>query len=164
MAGRNARTVVVGIGNLDRGDDAAGRLAVRRLRTMLPPGTLACEQDGEVTSLLAAIESAASAYLIDACVSGAPAGTVRRLDVAASPLPLDTLSLSSHGLGLAEAVELARALGLLPPCCIVYAIEASSVEPGGGVSPEVSAAVAETAERIRRELSDESLAGGRTDA
>ena len=164
MAANNARTTVIGIGNPDRGDDAAGRLATRRLAGAVPPAIEVSEQDGEVTSLLAAIENAAAVYLIDACASGAKPGTVHRFDVAAGPLPHETFSLSSHGLGLAEAIELARALGQLPPRCIVYAIEAGSVEPGGAVSPAVSAAIEETSERVRRELLAATSEEGPSDA
>lgn len=164
MAAHNAKTVVIGIGNPDRGDDAAGRLAARRLAGVLSSGIEVRELDGEVTSLLAAIEKAAVAYVIDACASGAKAGTVRRFDVAAGPLPHETFSLSSHGLGLAEAIELARALGQLPPRCIVYAIEAGSVELGGAASSAVSAAVEETGERILLELFGEATKGGLGDA
>jgi hydrogenase maturation protease len=164
MAASDARTIVIGIGNPDRGDDAAGRLAARRLAAMLPPAVEVSEHDGEVTSLLAAIESAAAVYLIDACASRAKPGTVRRFDVTTGPLPHETFSLSSHGLGLAEAIELARALDQLPPRCIVYAIEAGSVEPGGAVSPAVLAAIEETSERVRRELLSAASEEGQSDA
>jgi len=130
----------------------------------LPPAVEVSEHDGEVTSLLAAIESAAAVYLIDACASRAMPGTVHRFDVAASPLPHETFGLSSHGLGLAEAIELARALGQLPPCCIVYAIDVAAVEAGGAVSPAVSAAIEETCERLRRELLAAISEEGQSDA
>jgi hydrogenase maturation protease len=164
MAAHDGRTIVIGIGNPDRGDDAAGRLAARRLAAVLPPAIEVSEHHGEVASLLAAIESAAAVYLIDACASGAKPGTVRRFDATSAPLPHETFGLSSHGLGLAEAIELARALGQLPPLCIVYAIEAGSVEPGGAVSPAVSAAIEETCERLRRELLAATSEEGQSDA
>ena len=60
---------------------------------------------------------------------------------AATPLPRGALGMSTHGFGLAEALELARALGQLPRRCIVYAIEGASFETGAPLSPEVAAAV-----------------------
>lgn len=152
MSDRDHRLVVIGIGNPDRGDDAAGRAVVRWLDGKLPPDVELVEHDGEPASLLARLENVAAAYLIDACMSGSDVGIVRRFDVGAAPLPQQAFSLSTHGLGLAEAVELARALGELPDTCIVYGIESGSFEQGAPMSPPVATAVAEVGERVRREV------------
>lgn len=146
------RRIVLGIGNPDRGDDAAGRAVVRLLRGAPPDGVEIVEQDGEATAVLAQLEDAAAAFVVDACASGAPAGTVRRFDVAAGPLPQAAFGLSTHGFGLAEAIELARALGQLPPYCVVYAIEGSSFDAGAPLSSTVAAAVVAVAERLRAEI------------
>ncbi len=152
MARARPRGIVVGIGNPERGDDAAGRLVARRLREIASVEIEIAESDGESTTLLALLEGAERAILIDACVSGAEAGTVRRFDVSAAPLPEARFSISTHGLGLGAAVELARALGQLPPRTIVYAIEAAGFETGEPLSPAVAAAVAETTNRISAEI------------
>ncbi len=171
------RRVVVGIGNPDRGDDAAGRLVARRLAAMigalssdtLPPtphpvppsqggrdrvggffgnAVEIYECDGEATEILGCIEGADQAYLVDACVSGAEGGTVHEFDAAAGPLAAARFGISTHGFGLAEAIELARALGRLPAVCMVYAIEGERFETGTGVSPAVARAVDEVAESL----------------
>lgn len=147
------RRIVLGIGNPDRGDDAAGRAVARRLRGAPPAGVAVAEADGEATAVLAQLEGAETAFLVDACLSGAPAGTVHRVDVASAPLPPDTFGLSTHGLGLSEAVELARALGRLPATCVVYAIEGASFDPGAPLSPAVAEAVEAVAGRLLAELS-----------
>ena len=157
MGDGRSGTVVIGIGNPDRGDDAAGRIVAHWLRCRVPRYVEIREEAGEVTSLLACLEGAEMGCLVDACASGAPAGTVRRFDAAAAPLPAEAFRWSSHGLGLAEAVELARALGQLPPRCIIYAIEAASFEAGAPVSPAVAAAIAEVGSRVREELHDARL-------
>lgn len=144
--------VVLGIGNPERGDDAAGRQVARLLRWRLPEDVEVAEHDGEATALLARLDGAAAAFLIDACTSGAPAGTVRRFDVSAGPLPQAAFGLSTHGFGLAEAVDLARALGQLPPRCVVYAIEGASFAEGAPLSPAVAAAVADVARRLGAEI------------
>ena len=146
------RRIVLGIGNPDSGDDAAGRAVVRRLRGVLPEHIDIIEQDGEATSLLARIDGAAEIFLVDACSSGAPAGTVRRFDVTRTKLPPGAFGLSTHGFGLAEAVELARALGQLPPRCIVYAIEGATFAAGAELSPAVAASVVDVAGRLRAEI------------
>lgn len=158
MAG--TRCIVIGVGNPDRGDDAAGRMAARRLQDMSPAGVEVVEEDGEATSLLARFDGADRALLIDACVSGTEPGTVHRFDVSGERLPQGHFGLSTHGFGLSEAVELARALGQLPRRCVVYAIEVASVEPGDDLSPEVAAAIDEVAERISAELDDDKMKGG----
>ena len=156
--------IVIGIGNPDRGDDAAGRAVAQRLHGTVPPEVEIVEHDGEATSLMARLEGAAVAFLIDACASAAPAGTVRRFDVSAVPLPHGAFSLSTHGLGLGEAIELARALGQLPSRCIVYAIEAGSFEAGDPLSPPVAVAISDVGEQVRAEISDADAPGGRIDA
>lgn len=152
MARTGGHSLIIGIGNPGRGDDAAGRAVARWLHGRVPPDIEILEHDGESASLVAHFEGIAAAYLIDACVSGAPAGTVRRFDVAAAPLPQKAFGLSTHGLGLAQAVELARALEELPQRCIVYAIEGVSFDPGAPLSPLVAAAVAAVGEKLRGEV------------
>ena len=147
-----ASVVVIGVGNPDRGDDAAGREVVRRLSADAAKNVRFIEADGEASNLLAYLDGASTAFLVDACVSGAPAGTVRRIDLAKEGLPRARYGLSSHGLGLAEALELAQALGQLPTSCVIYAIEAESVDFGAPLSAPAARGVAETVEALRREL------------
>lgn len=149
-----SRRLVIGIGNPDRGDDGAGRLVARQLRGTLPDAVEALEHSGEATSLLAHLETAAGAWLVDACTSPAAAGTVRRFDVVAAPLPQDAMTLSSHGMGLNDAIELARVLGQLPRRCIVYTIDAEQFETGQPPSQAVITAARDVSDRIRRELDD----------
>lgn len=154
MAANGGRTLVLGIGNPDRGDDAAGRIVARRLSGALPDGVEVDEHDGEATALLARIDGADAVYWVDACASGKAPGTVHRFDVAAAPLPSLSLGVSTHGFGLGEAVELARTLGCLPQRAVVYAIEGASFDAGAALSPPVAAAVAEVARRLRAEIAD----------
>jgi hydrogenase maturation protease len=113
------------------------------------------EHGGEATTLVAQMVGAASVFLIDACVSGAPPGTVRRFDVSAVPLPEKVaLGLSTHGFGLATAVELARSLGQLPHRCIIYTIEGASFATGAPLSPQVAAGVARVVGRVRAEIAN----------
>jgi hydrogenase maturation protease len=153
--------MVIGIGNPDRGDDAAGRAVARLLRDKLPPGILAVEETGEVSTLMTRLEGLDRAWLVDACTSDGRPGTLLRFDASEEPLPENTFSLSTHGMGLGEAIELARALGQLPRLCIVYAIEARTVEHGTALSPAVSEAVDRAARQLLTEIGN---AGAREDA
>jgi hydrogenase maturation protease len=139
--------IVIGVGNPDRGDDGVGRAVAY----LLKPYMQAIEHDGEATSLLDLLGAAERVWLVDAARSGAVPGTIHRIDCAID-IPQPGNSPSSHGLGIAEAIGLARALGELPPHCIVYAIEAASFAPGAPLSPRVARAAREVAARILVEL------------
>jgi hydrogenase maturation protease len=150
-----SRTVVLGIGNIERGDDGAGCQVARLLRHMLGGRAEVIEQDGEATVILARIEGRDTAYLVDACVSGAPGGTVHRIDVKQEPLPQAYSDVSTHGFGLAAAIELGRALGQLPRRTIVFAIEGERFDPGAPLTEPVATATVIVADRIRSEIDEE---------
>ncbi len=149
---RIGHCMIIGIGNSDRGDDAVGRVVARKLNRQSIPGVRVVEHSGEPASLLDCLTGAESVYLIDASSTGARPGTTRRFDVAAMELARVAFGCSTHGLGLAEAIELARAVGKLPRCCVVYAIEGRTYEVGATLSPEVATAVAEVANQIQNEI------------
>jgi len=135
------RRLVLGVGNPARGDDAVGRVVAQALRPRVPRGVRVVESDGEATAVLAALEQADVAWLVDAARSGAAPGTVHRIDCAAGEALPHRGAVSSHGFGVAEAIALARSLGVLPGRCTVYAIEGADFSPGATLSPAVKAAV-----------------------
>ena len=144
--------LILGIGNPDRGDDGVGRAVACALRASAPRDVRVLEQHGEATALVLALQSVDQAWLIDAARSGAPAGTIHRIDCAlADPAVLGN-AVSSHGFGLAEAIALARAMGSLPNRCIVYAVEAADFTPGTPLSPAVAAAAREVTARILKDI------------
>lgn len=146
------RRVVIGVGNTLRGDDGAGPAVVALLRDAVRSDVEIVAVDGEATELLSLLEGAASAFIIDASGSEGPAGTVRRFDASTSAVPQQKFASTSHGLGVAAVIELARALSRLPPQCVVYTIEGASFEVGAPVSPAVETAAAEVAKRLAGEL------------
>lgn len=145
-----ARVIVIGVGNALRGDDAAGLEVVRRVSARAAAAAIAVrEQEGEALGLLEQWEGAGAAVLVDAIHSGAPAGTVRRVDASLQAIPARLGSSSStHAIGVAEAVELARAMGRLPGRVILYGVEGARFETGEGLSAEVQAAIAEIADAV----------------
>jgi hydrogenase maturation protease len=138
-------TVVIGIGNPDRGDDGVGRVLARRLRARAAPGIEVRECDGEATGLMAAWEGAEEVVLVDACRGAGPPGSVHRLDAAeiAGPGSRRLRHGSTHSFGVTAAVGLARALAGLPLHLVLYAIEGRRFGEGAGLSPEVERAVDE---------------------
>ncbi len=143
---------VVCVGNALRGDDAAGLEVLRLLEGTLPEEVRLVRCEGEPVALLAAWEDCDTAIVVDATHGGGEAGTVRRIQADQAPLPEDLGRASTHVLGVAEAVELARALGRLPARTVVYGIEGGSYDAGAPLSPGVAAATETVAASIRREL------------
>ena len=139
------RRVVVGCGNPDRGDDAAGILVARRLREL---GVEAVENHGDLLALPDSWEGAEQAIIVDTVVTGGPPGRVSSWDARKAPLEKNCFRCSTHAFGVAEAVELARLLDRLPPSLWIYGIEGSRFEPGAPVSPEVAEAVEKVAQEI----------------
>ena len=150
--------IVVGIGHPDRGDDAVGLVVAGKLRDLVPDDVTVLCQDGEGGALLDRLSEVESAVVVDAALSGAPAGTIRRFDTAAQALPPARYGMSTHGFGLADAIELGRVLGSLPERCIVFAIEARSFAIGEPLSPEVAKAADEVVARVLAEVCREGSA------
>ena len=144
--------LVVGIGNPHRGDDRAGLAVARLLRARLPDRSWVIESDGDVGALVEALGREPRLILVDASHSGIRPGTVRRFQAHRDPLPADVGGSSTHALGLAAAIDLARALGRLASEVTVYAIEGRTFGMGDGLSPEVQDAVRGVASDIASEF------------
>jgi hydrogenase maturation protease len=140
---------IIGCGHPDRGDDAAGLLVARRLREL---GIEAREHSGEALELLEAWSGADRVILIDAVCTGSPAGAVSVWEGWSAPVAGETFRCSTHALGLAEAIALARLLDRMPPHLRIYGIEGGQFGCGAKPSPEVVAAVEFVARTIAREV------------
>ena len=147
------RPAVIGVGNEERGDDAVGLEVARLLRAQPCSEADVFEADGEASGLMELWRGRESVVLVDATSSGAPAGSILRLDAGRDPLPARRERSCTHGFGVTEAVELARALGELPSRTVVFGVEGQGWELGAPMSPPVARAVPEVARRVRQELS-----------
>jgi hydrogenase maturation protease len=130
--------LVVGIGNPDRGDDGVGPLVAERVaRLRLPDVEVVA--DGQPLDLVEHLPGHDDVVVVDATRSrgGHRPGTMHVVRVDGTPLGGNGPTLGSHGVGLAEAVELARALGRLPPRLTLVGVEARAAEPGAPLSEPV---------------------------
>jgi len=143
-----SEALVIGVGNPWRGDDGVGPAVARLLAGT--PGIQVAECGGEPAELMQCWSGYERVFLVDALVTGAAPGSLLRL-TAETPLPRPARH-SSHGLGLAEAIELARALDALPPELVIYGIEAESLADGTRLSPAAASGVAELVLSIQSEL------------
>lgn len=131
--------VVIGIGNRMRNDDAAGPFVLDKLAGRLAPGVHLVESRGDPVTLLGWWQSAARAVVVDAVRSGGKPGTIYRFN-GDTPLPARYFRQSTHLVGLADAVEMARTLGRLPRSFVLFGIEAESFDHGTRLSPAVAEA------------------------
>lgn len=145
---RKMTTRIVGCGNPQRMDDGAGILVARRLREL---GICAEIQSGGAFELIADWDREQQVVLIDAVVTGAPAGTVH-VWAGNPPCLSRTQHFSSHGFGLAEAFRLAQILNCLPRQIRMYGIEGDQFDVGERISPEVAAAIEQVAQQIAKEF------------
>jgi hydrogenase maturation protease len=153
------KTVVVGVGNPYRSDDAAGLEVARLVARAAQPGVEVLEHDGEPGGLVESWAGFQTAFVVDAVRSGGPPGKVARFEVTDEPLPDRPVRDSSHALSLGDAVELARVMGRLPERLVVVGITASTFAAGWGLTPEVAAATRVVAEEILAEISAERSGG-----
>ncbi|NUP37153.1 MAG: hydrogenase maturation protease [Streptomyces sp.] len=149
------RIAVIGVGNEFRRDDGVGWAVLARLReraAQQPPGTVLATCDGDPGRLIGLWEGADLAVVVDAAHAhpGVP-GRVHRLELSGGLLA-QPQTTSSHGLGLGEAVELARALDVLPAHLVVYAVEGAESRLGTGLSPAVEDAVEPLVRAVESEL------------
>lgn len=147
-----ATTIVIGVGNESRGDDAAGIAAARLLKSRLPFDIQVLEHCGEITALMDAWRGASYVILIDAVCSGVAPGTFHRLNAASTPVPNSIFPCSTHSFGVADAIEMARALHELPPSFVLYGIEAATFDEGAPLSWAVELAIRTVADQVQKEV------------
>jgi hydrogenase maturation protease len=145
---------VIGCGNPDAGDDALGLLAVRRARDRLPPDVEVVEA-AVALHVLDLLDGADAAVVVDAVRTPGGTrdpGTLVRAEATIDGLPVDVRSsLSSHGLGLAEAVGLAAAVGPVPRL-VFLGLEVGDVRIGESLSPAVAEAMPELVDTLVAEV------------
>lgn len=111
------------------GDDAAGLVLGARLQAAPPPTSEVRVRVRPGLGLLDDFDGAAAVLVVDAVRSGAAPGTLVALDLLGAPPARPRSKASSHGIGVADAVALGRALDRLPPRLDFLGIEAGSTVP-----------------------------------
>jgi hydrogenase maturation protein HypF len=145
---RTALIRIIGIGS-PFGDDAAGLEIARMLAKSPPPDCEVIAADRPGAALVDLLEGASAAILIDAVRSCAPPGTIHEFT-------FDELGgcavrfVSSHDLGVATTIQLARKLGRAPSVGRIIGIEIAPADTTRlcGLSPKTREAVGRAAERV----------------
>ena len=141
-----AGVLVLGVGRGDRGDDAAGPAVAERAMELVPDVTVVARV--EPAGLIDAWADAGLVVVTDAVRSGQPPGTVHVLHACHGPLPVRTGAGGTHGLGLAEVIELGRALDRLPPELVIVGVEAEQFGLGEPMSAQVRTGIELAAQAV----------------
>ena len=132
--------LVVGVGTPAGSDDEIGLALVRTLSRETEYAArctlLECADAAMVASSL--LEWQRPVVLVDAADMGLAPGEYRFFPDSNAAMALKTSSVSTHGLGLAEGLELARTLGCNQPIRI-FGIQPFDLSPKQGLTPEMSA-------------------------
>jgi hydrogenase maturation protease len=144
--------LIIGLGNDYRSDDAVGRVVARKLQAESLDGVRILEETGEGATLIEVWRGADFVILIDAVHSGGEPGEIYRIDANRQQVPRSFFRCSTHAFSVAEAVEMARALGQLPRRLIIYGIEGKNFASGVGLCPVIERAAEETVHRVKAEL------------
>lgn len=147
----SAPRLVIGCGNLLRGDDAAGPLVVRRLGGRYCPADLRCLDAGTAgLDVVLAMQGAGEVTIVDACRSGAEPGTILELSGDDLAEIDSSIGLSIHDLRWSDALAFGRTLfvGEAPASLRVWLVEGAAFEPGSPLTPAVDQAVDRLVERL----------------
>lgn len=148
----DTRVLIIGVGNPDRGDDVAGLAVARALTSHVPSNVTIRESSGDGAALLSDWQGFDVVILIDATPPAGRAGCIRRFDAGEQPLPANFFTDSTHAFGVAQGVEMARALGMLPPKLIIYGVEGRDFAIGTPMSGEISDAIPQVTAMILAQL------------
>jgi hydrogenase maturation protease len=161
-----ARRVCVGLGNRFRGDDRAGLAVAERLRALVPEGIEVVAIEGDPMPLLSILERADLVLIADAvaaeasersdptaATADARADAIYRFDASDEPVPGAVFGSSTHAFGLAETIELARALGKHKARVVVYGIPGTDFNAGEELTAAVQGHVETTVQRMLADLS-----------
>jgi hydrogenase maturation protease len=147
------RARVIGLGQAAAGDDQVGLAVIAHLRGVGAPDGVELLAAAEASALLPLLETPVPVVLVDA-VLASPAGEVLVLE----PEELEHRGLSTmstHGLGVAQAVALARLLSPATVSPSIHIVGVSISRPERfqqGLSPEVAAAIPRAAALVLRTL------------
>lgn len=140
--------LVIGIGHPDRSDDAIGLEVARRAASFAEAELTA----GDPADLIALWHGRRRVILVDAVRTGEAPGKVSVWDLLTESVATNVVH-SSHALGPVEAIEIGRALGMLPGELTLVGIEGKTFEISNQMSPEVSEAAEPALATIRSLIS-----------
>ena len=146
-------TLIVGLGS-PYGDDKIGWVACEQLKMdigHLPTvDFVTCDRSG--LEWLTKMSHAGQVLFIDAMRSGEKPGTVRKIDLNTDQWTGYPVKLSSHGINIMEAIDVAKSLGELPDNISVWGVEMEQCTYENGLSESVKTALPTLLANIKAEI------------
>jgi hydrogenase maturation protease len=148
-----AETLVVGLGNLLRGDDGIGvRVAQALLARSLPAGVEVVDGGTPGLALVNLLEGRRRAIVVDAANVGRAPGEFVRFTADEVNLLGGDPAISIHDAGLGDALLLARVLGVLPQEVVILGVQPANLDWDQMLSPAVQAALPGLVAAVLEEL------------
>jgi hydrogenase maturation protease len=148
----DTNTLIIGIGNKFRSDDAAGLIAASRIKDLRLDKTDVEESAGDGAGLIDTWTGRKNVILIDAVLSGSAPGTVHRLELTSRLLPTEFFKFSTHLFSIPQAIYLSASLGTLPDKLLILGIEGKSFDPGEAISGEAESAINNIVNIVQQEV------------
>ena len=145
-------TLILGLGNVLRGDDGVGTAVISTLQSQsLPDGVDLIDGGTAGLEIVLLLKEYRRVIVVDAAEMGLEAGEWRAFEGKTAVLPVNPSSMNGtlHGTGFAEALALAEALGTLPEELLVFGVQPERVDWGEGLSERVKTAVSPLCEAIQ---------------
>jgi len=142
-------TVVIGVGNLDRGDDAAGPAVCERIATLAPQAVRTVVLGSSTIDLVNHWSDGDRVVIVDAARPDGNPGRIGEYDGLDQRFVVPGTA-STHSIDVAGGIELARAMGRLPTGLTIVSIEGAAFEFGAPLTRAVRCSVEEVASRLSR--------------
>jgi len=151
--------LIIGVGNLLLRDEGVGvRVAQELQKRTLPAGVEVCDGGVGGIGLLDYFREASKLLLIDAAEMSLKPGTVARFTPQEVKDFGSGVRFSTHDVGLAEVLKLAKALGLCPPEVVIIGIQPKEISWGEELSPAIQASIPQVVEMVMKEISSNFIA------
>ncbi len=136
------KIVVLGVGNIIMGDEGVGVRCIERIDAagMLPAGVVTIDGGTSTNELLGELEGLDLLVIVDAVATGAPSGTLVRLEGDRIPSAFSN-KLSPHQHGINDLLATLTFMGRAPARVVLHGVTPHRIELGLELSPEIEAMV-----------------------
>lgn len=155
MSKQSSATIVLALGNTLRGDDGIAYHVLEHLRgyplpehvTLMDGGTAGLE-------IVLMLQNYQRAIIIDAAEMDQQPGTYRSFTPQEVRLASRDMHLrgTMHYAGLAEALSLGEALGMLPEDILIFGVQPAQIDWQMGLSPDLEQVIPHVADAILQSL------------
>jgi hydrogenase maturation protease len=148
-----AKSVVIGLGNLYMGDDGLGLRVAKALKEKELGESVSVQAYPELDlAIIGNIQDASKVIIVDAVRGGKEPGTVSKYTFARRSQDLAELP-SLHGMELSDVLDIAVSSGILTCPVVIVGVEPKNDSPGTELSFEVESALPKAVEAVMKELS-----------